>query len=215
MNGPANIRGCSVNLVPVAQCADRDRNYRRTAWIIICAVAGVLLGTGWGIQHLTTGALEQVANAVDELDVQRTEIQRRMMMANARRAELLNELRTIAATRKPQPWARRLTDLMREAPAGIYLTALDIGPAGGGPRGSKANRPGRQQAGDSGAAPSELSVRLSGYAPGHDALLQLVNTLQDQPDWQRVELVRAIQESRSDGPAIAFDLDCTAPEGRP
>jgi hypothetical protein len=81
--------------------------------------------------------------------------------------------------------------------------------------------PGARQPGAAGAQVGSRArlnyadVRLLGYALDHAALLQLLNALQEFPDFQQVELVRATLEPHGAGVAVAFELACRTMEGRP
>jgi hypothetical protein len=172
--------------------------------------AGLLIAAGWSVQRAAAAVVARLSYEVAALEVQRTEAQRRLVNAGAQRSQLLARLQTVASARRPQPWAQRLTALTREAPQGIFLTAVTIAegdrsPAAGplGPAERNLSPSGRQ------------SVRLLGYALDHGALIQLLNTLQNLPGWQQVELVRATAEPFRRGSAVAFELACQTQEDRP
>ncbi len=218
----------SVNLVPVARLHARIRTQRRTGWIGAGVAAAALLAIGWGSQHAATSAVKRLTRDVNTLDVQRSETQRALLAANGRRTQLLDELQTIAAARRPQPWAQRLVTLTREAPPGVFLTAVDISAPdvdkGQAPPAQPAAVTGRpkddaassgSRPGQGGASPKARAVRLRGYAIDHPTLLQFLSTLQGLPGWRHVELVRASQEPYRGGLAIGFELDCRTEEDRP
>jgi hypothetical protein len=203
---------CSVNLVPKARLHARIRARRRLAWIGSCSVLAMLLSTAWGAERTASGALTRLAESVGVVEVQRTEVQRRLVLATARRTRLLEQLQSLTAARRPQPWARRLVTLTREAPDGVFLTTIQIGapasegdraPAGASPA---APSPARKEPPASSTTPEYQTVRLLGYALDHGALLQFLNTLQGLPGWRHVELVRAAQEPFRTGQAVMFEL---------
>ena len=204
---------CSVNLVPKARLHTRIRARRRLAWIGSCSALAMLLATAWGAERTASGALTRLSESVGIVEVQRTEVQRRLVLATARRTRLLEQLQSLAAARRPQPWARRLVTLTREAPDGVFLTMIQIGapasevnraPTGGSPA---APSPARTEPRTSSATPEFQTVRLLGYALDHGALLQFLNALQGLPGWRHVELVRAAQEPFRTGQAVMFELD--------
>lgn len=215
---------CSINLIPVARLHFRARARRRTAWFGVWTVLGVGAVCGWTLQHAATGAVARLAGQVDALEVQRTELQRRMSAAALQRTQLIKQLETIAAARRPQPWARRLVTLTQVAPEGVFLTSLNVATPGGDPSpGAAAVSQGSGARAQSPAALLRQEPRLSraqvvhvlGYAVDHAALIQFVNALQKLPDWQQVELVRATLEPYRAGSAVSFELDCRTQEERP
>ena len=218
----------SVNLVPVARLQARIRTQRRTGWMGAGVTAAALLAIGWGSQHAATSAVRRLTNDVTALDVQRSETQRALLAANGRRTQLLGKLQTVTAAKRPQPWAQRLVTLTREAPPGVFLTAVNISapdveksPAPAARPASVAGQPKEDAASprppptQGGASPEVRAVRLLGYAIDHPTLLQFLNTLQGLPGWRHVELIRASQEPYRGGLAIGFELDCRTEEDRP
>ena len=207
---------CSVNLVPTARLTARTRARRRNTWCAVCCGTAVLLLTAWGLQRIAASALEQLAEDVRTREAQRVDVQRRLVAADSQRQVLLNRLETIAAARRPQPWAHRLVDLTRDVPAGIFFTTVQITPD---EEAAKAAAKAAKSTRTAAAAPpverdTEQAVRLLGYALDHATLLELVNTLQSAPGWTRVELVRAAREPYGGGLAVAFELDCRTREGQ-
>ena len=210
---------CSVNLVPKARLHARIRARRRLAWIGSCSALAMLLATAWGAERTASGALTRLSESVGIVEVQRTEVQRRLVLATARRTRLLEQLQSLAAARRPQPWARRLVTLTREAPEGVFLTMIQISapasevsraPTGGSPA---APSPARTEPRTSSPTPEFQTVRLLGYALDHGALLQFLNALQGLPGWRHVELVRAAQEPFRTGQAVMFELDGEVEQG--
>jgi hypothetical protein len=212
---------CSVNLVPLVRLQAQARNRRRLAWVGTCTALGLLLTAGWGIQRAAAGAVSQLSTTVGALQIQRTEVQRRLLSATAQRTRLLDELKTVAAARRPQPWPRRFVTLSRIAPEGVFLTNIDISTPDAGPAVPVSAPPAKTGAAPSSPLPASPAkrplqvVHLRGYAVNHDALVELLNALQKLPDWPHVELVRANLEPRRDGTAVAFELDCRTVEGEP
>jgi hypothetical protein len=221
---------CSVNLVPTARLHAHARTRRRNRWLAACASLAVLVAIGWSVQHAAQAALARLAEDVSALELQRSEVQRRLVSADAQRTHLLQRLEIVSAARRPQPWAGRLVRLTREAPEGVFLTSLDITATDGDnpatrnaapPRpapvatGRETGKPAGTPPTDTAGKPPSQAVRVLGYALDHAALLQFVNTLQRLPGWQQVELVRATQDPLRGGQAIAFELDCRALEEDP
>lgn len=210
---------CSVNLVPKARLHARIRARRRLVWIGSCSALAMLLATAWGAERTASGALTRLSESVGIVEVQRTEVQRRLVLAAARRTQLLEQLQSLTAARRPQPWARRLVTLTREAPDGVFLTTIQIGaPAGEGsraPNNANPAAPGatRKEPPTGGATAEYQTVRLLGYALDHGALLQFLNTVQGLPGWRHVELVRAAQEPFRTGQAVMFELDGEVEQG--
>ena len=210
---------CSVNLVPTAQLHARARGRRRTAWASACTIGALLLGGGWTVQYFATRALGRLSGHVRTLEVQRSEMGRQFVTASSERDELLERLQVIAAARRPQPWARHLTQLARETPEGVFLTQMTVTSlsgarpgATGGRRSALARAP---TAPTESAGPVGQSVRLLGYALDHASLIQLLDTIKRFPEWDQVELVRATLEPYRAGMVVAFELDChTAEEQR-
>jgi len=212
---------CSVNLVPAAQLHRRTRGRRRTRWVWMCSTVGVLLVAGWGIRQAAAAALTHLTHRAGALDVQRTEVKRRLAAAETRRDALLDQLRTVAAARCPQPWPRRLMTLTSQAPEGVFLTVMNVSTpeesAAGTPR-TQTRRPAESKADEKGLAHvgrEAQTVRLMGYALDHGALLQFVSAVQSLPEWEHVELVRAAQEPYRGGTAVSFELDCRIGEDQP
>jgi Tfp pilus assembly protein PilN len=218
---------CTVNLVPLAQLHARARARRRAGWLVVCAAAGLLVVSGRAFQFAAANGLQRLADEVSELDVQRSEMQRRLVAAGKRRAELTDQLRIVAQARRPQPWAARLLALTREAPEGVFLTAIEVNSrAAGAARGKEVAGSARPTVPPAGGAakegialpklPAEAhSVRLRGLAVDHGALLQFLNALQGLSGWEHVELVRATQEVYRNGSAVAFELACDIEESAP
>ncbi len=216
---------CSVNLVPAMRLHTRRRARRGRLWLGFCASLCVLLATAWAAERTAASALARLADNVSELELRRTEVQRRLLLAQQQRARLIEQLQTVAGARRPQVWPRRLVALMREAPPGVFLTALHIDPPTAGEPGEKpALPPPATQAAPQTpqavqpAPPALRGVRLVGYALNHDALLQFLHALQSASggasEWQHVELIRATQEPYQGGLLVAFELACRIEEER-
>lgn len=212
---------CSVNLVPTARMHARDRARRRTGWITACAALTVLVAAGWTTHVTAAGASNRLSDEVVALEQQQAQIHQRLASAGTRRTELVNQLEALGAARCPQPWARRLLDLTREAPEGVVLTTLEITTPDAAPA-----APGRGRTPPGAAAQAEepsadervartQTVKLLGHVLDHGALIQFLNTLQGLPGWTQVELVRAVQQPYRGGFAVAFELDCRTQEAVP
>lgn len=216
---------CSVNLVPPARAQARERLRRRRAWLGVAAAGVLALGAGMAMQHVAGAGLVRLSRRVDALEAEHSDVQRRLLTADGRRTALLQKLEVMAEARRPQPWARRLAELARAAPEGVYLREmrlaaadLENGAATAAGLASAATRaPAVAGAGQpvpvTPPAPGHTEVRLLGYALDHAALLRLLNVLQDFPDFQQVELVRATLEPHGGGVAVAFELACRTREG--
>ena len=211
-----------VNLVPATRRHAQACVRRRVAWVGSCALLAALLALTWGAQRIAASAVVQLGNEVAALDAQRAEFTRRMAATNARRAQLLGRLQTVAAARRPQAWPRRLVTLAREAPEGVFLTGITIatpvrdpGPAPVQNREARPVAAGRPPAQRAVAGGEMQSVRLLGYALDHGALLQFLATLQRLPGWRQVELIRATQEPYRGALAVAFELEGRTQEERP
>lgn len=205
---------CSVNLVPTQRLHARARSRRRRTWFGVWTGIGVVIVAGWAVQGIAGTALRHLSADVRKQTAQRTAAQRQLMTASAQRAELLEQLETLAAARRAQPWPARLTVLAREAPDGVFLTGIRVGMEEVARDAGRAGRQPPQPAANEIESVTQ-PVRLAGYALDHAALLQLVNTLQAQTGWQQVELVRATREPFRNGQAVAFELDCRASEDVP
>jgi hypothetical protein len=203
---------CSVNLVPAIRLHYRRRARRARVWLAACVAIGLLLATGWAAERTAAVSLRRLGETVGVLEVQQTEAQRRLAMADARRTELLEQLRQVTGGRRPQPWPQRFLSLMREAPADVFLTGLHVEP--GTMDASRLTvHSGPQSAAQPVAAATELrAVRVAGFAADHNALLRFLHALQNAPDWQQVELIRAAQEPNQGHLMVAFELSCWAQE---
>lgn len=214
---------CSVNLIPGARVHARIRGRRRRLWLLTCGLGVVLVATGWGVERTASESVTRLSESVKGLEAQQAEVQRQLVLASTQRTQLLAQLETIGAATRPQPWPRRMLKLMQAAPEGIRLTSLNVEPSGPDNARRAAPPPGAAPAVASGASPTaaggttveKRSVRLEGFAADHGALIQFLHQLQGLPGWERVELVRAKQESRADGTAVAFELDCCTREDQP
>lgn len=212
---------CTVNLVPALRSSARARTRRRGAWITVCAAVSVLLGIGWGTHLVACQALARLSQHVRALELRRTTLETRLSEANRARTELLDKLELIAGARRPQPWARRLLDLVQAAPDGVFLTSLNVAATSAAdPNAGRTNRTARKEGTPPDAsAPAprteEQTVRLAGYALDHAALLQFVDALRAVPAWRNADLVRANREPYGSGLAVAFQLDCRLPEDAP
>ncbi|MEW6251955.1 MAG: PilN domain-containing protein [Planctomycetota bacterium] len=216
---------CSVNLVPLARIEARARARRRSIWLVVCGVSALLASAGWGVQRAAEGALARLASHVNTLEAQRAEVRRRLVADGARRAQMLERLHTVAAARRPQLWVGRLARLTREAPEGIFLTALSAtAGASAPPSGPPVMAPphagpaaeGRNAAAPGAAArapePERHTVQIRGHAVDNAALLQFLNTLQKLPGWEKVELVQAAAEKFGGRPAVGFEFRCRTVE---
>jgi len=211
---------CSVNLIPGARVHARIRGRRRRLWLVTCGLAVVLLATGWGVERTASESVTRLSESVKGLEAQQAEVQRRLVLASAQCAQLLAQLETIGAATRPQPWPRRMLKLLQAAPEGIRLTSLNVEPSA--PDNARRAAPPPVAApgvasptAAGGTIVEKRSVRLEGLAADHGALIQFLHQLQGLPGWERVELVRAKQESRADGTAVAFELDCCTREDQP
>ncbi|HPM25045.1 MAG TPA: PilN domain-containing protein [Phycisphaerae bacterium] len=211
---------CSVNLIPGARVHARIRGRRRRLWLVTCGLAVVLLATGWGVERTASESVTRLSESVKGLEAQQAEVQRRLVLASAQCAQLLAQLETIGAATRPQPWPRRMLKLLQAAPEGIRLTSLNVEPSA--PDNARRAAPPpvaasgvASPAAAGGTIVEKRSVRLEGLAADHGALIQFLHQLQGLPGWERVELVRAKQESRADGTAVAFELDCCTREDQP
>lgn len=208
---------CSINLVPLVRLQAQARIRRRMGWIAACTTLGVVLLAGWGIQRAAAGAVAHLTTDVGALQVQRTEIQRRLLAATSQRTRLLDQLKTIAAARHSQPWPRRLVTLTHVVPEGVFLTNIDVSTPDSNPGAPSITPAARTTGAPPGPPPPPKPavqvVHVRGYAANHEALVELLNTLQKLPDWTHVELVRANLEPRRDSSVVAFELDCRTVEG--
>ncbi len=197
-----------VNLVPHAFLRARRRSRRRNAWLAVVAATAFLFLMGWGGQRLAAHALHTVEYQVENIEQQRSDVQRQLLMAAGRRSELVDQLRTVTESRRPQPWAQRLTTLTDVVPAGVLITSIDIGTGGRVVVGNR--RPPRGPANTAANATDHnlQPVQMRGHALDHGALIQMLNTLQQLPGWTQVELVRATLGPFRTGAAVAFELDC-------
>lgn len=216
-----------VNLVPQLQRLARVRARRRTVWTGLALTLAVLVASAWAVENTAARGLQRLADRVQATELQRAEVQRRLTTAEADRRLALETLQTVAAARRPQPWARRLATLTETAPEGVFLTALTV--SDGKPDARTAAAPLANLAGSrpppaslarGTPAPAESprgarEVSLRGYALDHGALIQLLNTLQNMPGWHHVELVRATSEPFRAGLAVAFELTSAAEESNP
>jgi len=211
---------CSVNLLPAVHLHARARARRRAGWVTLCAACGALVAGGWVVQHLAGRALARLASRAGELDARTAEVQRRLVAAHTERGELLARLETVAQARRPQPWPPRLLQLTQTAPEGVFFThfsatSTDAHTPNPGVPARAVPSPQAGSTGPGERAPLVQAVRIMGYAVDHAALIQLLNTLQNQRDWQQVELVRATLEPYQSRLAVAFEFDCRTQEGVP
>lgn len=196
---------CSVNLVPVAQMLGHTRSRRKKAWFGVCLGAALLVVAGWALDRAAARDLRRVRDHVDALQARRSEVQRQIVAARAARATLAAQLETVARAGRAQPWPQRLITLARRAPAGVFLTQLSVITPETEPTPGGAAAP----------SPSHQAVTLLGYAVDHAVLIELLNTLQDLPDWQQVKLGRATLEPLGDGLAVAFEVEARTQETAP
>lgn len=227
-----------VNLVPMAQRLARTRVRRRVVWSGVGLALAILVASAWAIEVSAARGLHRLSDRVMATEHRRAEIQRRLALAETQRQDALDALQTLAAARRPQPWARRWVTLTAAAPEGVFLTALTLSEVKSDPRsggretgrdagrtgltGRDAGRIGRETGRDAGrtqAAPEAprgaREVLLRGYALDHGALIQLLHTLQNLPGWHQVELIRATSEPFRAGHAVAFELACATQEDDP
>ena len=214
---------CSVNLVPVARWHARRRARRGRIWLGLCTGLFLLLATAWAAERTAASALARLSDMVSGLELRRTEVQRRLILAEQQRTRLIEQLQTVAGARRPQAWPSRLVALMRETPPGVFLTGLHVDPSIEleTPEKSPAN-PTTQAASVRRGGPdtrrSAAPVRLVGYAVSHDTLLQFLHALQSDADgapaWHQVELIRATQEPYQAGLLVAFELACRVEKER-
>ena len=215
-----------VNLVPQVHRLARVRARRRTVWTGLAVTLAVLVASAWAVENTAVRGLRRLADRVQATELQRAEVQRRLTTAETDRRLALEALQTVAAARRPQPWARRLATLVETAPEGVFLTALTVSDgrpdarAAGPAAKASGGRSTPAAAGRGTPAPTEnpraaREVFLRGYALDHGALIQLLNTLQNMPGWHHVELVRATSEPIRAGLAVAFELTSAAEENDP
>jgi hypothetical protein len=211
---------CSVNLVPALRRHTRRRARRGCRWLGFGVGLCVLLATAWAAERTAASTLARLGDTVSALELRRTEVQRRLLLAQQQRTRLLEQLQTVAGARRPQLWPQRLVTLMRETPPGVFLTALHVDPPvvvepAVPPPATQATAQTPDAHGHDG---SVTPVRMVGYALNHDALLQFLHALQSAsggcPAWQHVELIRATQEPYQSGLLVAFELACRIEEER-
>jgi len=211
---------CSVNLVPVARLHARRRARRGRIWLGFCSGLFLLLATAWAAERTAASALARLGDTVSGLELRRTEVQRRLVLAEQQRMRLIEQLQTVAGARRPQVWPSRLVALMRETPPGVFLTGLHIDPSSEPEVAEKppANPTTHAASATPEARRSATPVRLVGYAVSHDALLQFLHALQSAADgapaWHQVELIRATQEPYQAGLLVAFELACRVEKER-
>jgi hypothetical protein len=202
---------CSVNLVPTARRQARVRLARRNAWFTAGGAALLVASLAWLLQQTAAGAYGRLREDCQALEVQRADVDRLLVMAGAERDRLFDELRTVSGARRPQPWPSRLLKLTESTPKDVFFTALNIVTPrdfsqGRGARGAGADAP---LVGD-----RSQTLKITGYALDHNALIQLLSTLQSLPDFGRVELVRATSEEVRGGTWVEFEIMCFTQEGR-
>ena len=203
----------SVNMVPQASLQAQARAHRLVRWIAACVLAALLLTAGWVVQYTATAGLAELDDRLSDLGVQRIKADAHLVSAKRRRAELAQQLQIVAATRRPQPWARRLANLTEAAPDGVLITRISIdtpAPLTERKESKKPREPNEKQPApaisDTGNA--RQHVRIEGHALDHGTLIQLVNSIERIPEWQDVELIRATQQRCGAALVIAFELAC-------
>jgi len=197
---------CAVNLVPAARLDSRMRMRRRRTWLAVCAALGTLLASAWSLRYMSQRQLVRLAGDVAALEAQRDDVQRRLVAMDARRQQILAELRGVALARRPQPWPQRLLELTRQAPEGVVLTTLRME--------THAKEPGKtgEEQLVTGVMDAKQVVQIQGFALEHADLIGFVTVLENQPDWDAVELVQATRTRYLSGEAVMFELSATAPE---
>lgn len=198
---------CAVNLVPATRLHTRTRLRRRRAWLATCAALGILLASAWLLRYAAQRQLVRLAGDVSALEAQRDNVQRRLVAIDARRQQILSELRGVALARRPQPWPQRLLALTRQAPAGVVLTSLRMQT-----RTADTAVPAETTAAAEVPTTTQI-VQMQGFALEHADLIGFVHVLETQPEWDSVELVQATRASYLSGQAVMFEVSAAAPEG--
>ena len=210
---------CSVNMVPEASLRAQARAKRLVRWLAVCTSAALLLAAGWIVQYMAAAGLARFGGKLANLDQQRTKADAHLVSARKRRAELAHELRMVAATKRPQPWPRRLAQLTGVAPDGVLITAINITPPErpAEPKQTTTSRERRREKDEAPPAPApepsypddtRQRVRIQGQALDHATLIQLLNGIEQLPEWHNVELIQATQQPCGAALVIAFELDC-------
>jgi hypothetical protein len=209
---------CAVNLLPDSCHYVWRRTRRRKVWTAVALLAALVVGGAWTALRAADQALLRLDRELARVQVEQAELDRQLMLAAKLRNDLANRGRALSALRHRQPLPEQLLTLSRLAPAGVVLTEIRAQPAGevrepvqpsssGNTRSPAGNRSPESR-------PRPLLVQFSGYAINHDELARLVAVLQQVPQWEQVELLRAARQPYGSGEALAFELKCRQPEPR-
>ena len=209
---------CAVNLLPDSCHNVRRRTMRRKVWTAVALSAALLVAGAWAALRAVDQALLRLDRELGRVQVEQSELDRQLMLAAKLRNDLAARGRALSALRHRQPLPEQLLTLSRLAPAGVVLTEIRAQPAGevrepiqpssSGNTRSPAANPSPE------STPRPLLVQFSGYALDHDELARLVAVLQQVPQWEHVELLRATRQPYGSGEALAFELKCRQLEPR-
>ncbi len=212
---------CAVNLLPDSCHNVRRRTNRRNAWVVVLLSAGLLVAGTWVALRATDRAIGRLSREFSSVQIQQTELDRRLMFVTVARNKLAERARALTALHQEQTLPGQLLTLTSLAPEGVVLTEIRTPSPGDTRRPARspaeASRAGTQKTATRDTTPirNPVTVQMRGCAVNHDELTRLIDALQNVPRWEQVELLRTAREPYRTGVALTFHLECRRMEGAP
>lgn len=221
-------RPSSINLLPATCLNARTRARRQWTWSVTAAGLGAVLCAGW-VAHLGAArSRKELLQNLAVLQARQTELDLQLTRASRSRATLYDDARALSRLRPANSLPEQLLQLARLTPDGVCLTELKalpftaVRPAprpASAPALAETNLPAAAAAANA-SRPRPLeygvrSVQISGYAADFEQVQSFVDALAGVSQWQRVELVRSVRETREGRDVVQFRVECQEPEGGP
>jgi Tfp pilus assembly protein PilN len=203
----------AVNLLPNRYADLRRQRGRTRAWagvgLLVLGVA-VLMGS-----HLLFARheVEQLAGELERIQAQHLERSAALARAEREQHEQLAAANVMVKLRPAHQVPRQLQRFFARVPAGVVFEEITAWTPG-----NEASRSPTRAL----AAPTEsslaalvregLTLKISGYALGHDDLNTLARVLREQTIWTDVSPIRGEWGPYRQGEAVAFELVCRTEE---
>ena len=193
-----------INLIPPEILERRAIRMRCRLWGgRLGLLAAILTVFYWGILHVASGSSTEIQEMADRY----SRLQERMRHAEnliAERNRLAERREAIAALHENQPAGLLLEEIGQVLPREVYLRLLTMDRPSVVGVGSERRYP-------EGAKPS--SLRMQGYAAGHQQVGDIIRRLRNTGRFTRVDLLSVGEsDGKSKLPDVQFELACLLAE---
>lgn len=203
----------AVNLLPSRYADLRRRRGRTRAWagvgLLVLGVA-VLMGS-----HLLFARheVDQLAGELEHIRAQRLELGAALARAEREQQEQIAAANVMVKLRPAHQIPGQLERLFARVPAGVVFEEITAWTPGKETRRAPTRiQPDTAEPNLAALVREGLTLKISGYALGHDDLNTLARVLREETIWTDVSPIRGEWGPYRQGEAVAFELVCRTEE---